>query len=77
MKAMTEAVWYYFQAVFWCHQCKDQYAVMMRTMSSDYFEATKKVASCKCIRCNSGKGLELQDIHELPIQHLEDYMRWA
>lgn len=77
MTIETKDVWFYFQAVLWCHECEKQYAVMMRARSSDYFEATQRLSGCRCIRCNLTDTSELQNLHELQLQYLEDYMRWA
>jgi hypothetical protein len=68
---------FYFRAHFRCSQCNEISSRVVKINVRSKFDACEKIGRTFCHLCISQDALELIEVEELHLAHLEEFICWS
>lgn len=68
---------FYFRVFFKCSQCSNVSSRVVKINLRSKFDACEKIGRVYCHLCISHDALELVEVEELNLKHLEEFIQWA
>ena len=68
---------FYFRVHFKCNQCNKVSSRVVKINVRSKFDACEKIGRTFCHLCISQDVLELVEVEELQLSHLEEFMCWS
>jgi hypothetical protein len=68
---------FYFRVFFKCDQCNNISSRVVKISVRSKFDACEKVGKTFCHLCISREALELVEVEELELNHLEEFIQWT